>query len=65
VYKTSNGVPAIVGGLGVSGDGVDQDDFITANAANGFQPPTSLQADQFFLAGVRLPYQRFPRNPLA
>jgi uncharacterized protein GlcG (DUF336 family) len=65
LYKVINGVSVPVGGLGVSGDGVDQDDFITAASANGFQPAAALRADQFFLAGVRLPYQRFPRNPLA
>jgi uncharacterized protein GlcG (DUF336 family) len=63
LYKTIGGVPVPVGGLGVSGDGVDQDDLITAAAVNGFQPPDALRADQFFLNGVRLPYQRFPRNP--
>src|SRR5262249_33334092 len=65
LYVTIGGTAVLVGGLGVSGDGVDQDDLITAIAANGFQPPAALRADQFFLNGVRLPYQRFPRNPLA
>jgi uncharacterized protein GlcG (DUF336 family) len=57
-----NGV--LVGGLGVSGDGVDQDDFITAGAGAGFGPPPDLQADNFFVRGVRLPYFKFPPNPL-
>jgi uncharacterized protein GlcG (DUF336 family) len=65
VYKTINGVPTIVGGFGVSGDGVNQDDTITAFGINGFQPPASLMADQFFVRGVRLPYQVFSRNPEA
>ena len=56
-----NGV--IVGGLGVSGDGVDQDDFVTSAADAGFGPPDSLRADQFFVSGVRLPFLNFPRNP--
>jgi uncharacterized protein GlcG (DUF336 family) len=55
----------LVGGLGVSGDGVDQDDFVTAGAVAGFAPPGNLQADRFFVRGVRLPYVKFPRNPLA
>ena len=53
----------LVGGLGVSGDGVDQDDFVTAGGAAGFEPPASMRADQVFLRGVRLPYWKFPRNP--
>jgi len=59
LYK--NGV--LVGGLGVSGDGVDQDDFVTAAGAQGFEAPTAMRADQVEVDGVRLPYQKFPRNP--
>jgi uncharacterized protein GlcG (DUF336 family) len=65
LYKTVGGRTVLVGGLGVSGDGVDQDDFVTAGAAQGFGPPANLRADQFFVQGVRLPYSKFPRNPLA
>ena len=53
----------IVGGFGVSGDGVDQDDVVTAGGIAGFEPPTPIQADNFFFNGVRLPYQKFSRNP--
>lgn len=53
----------IVGGLGVSGDGVSEDDFITFGAITGFEAPDALQADQFFYKGVRLPYLEFDRNP--
>ncbi|HEY1339273.1 MAG TPA: heme-binding protein [Bryobacteraceae bacterium] len=56
-----NGV--LVGGLGVSGDGVDQDDFVTSRGAAGFEPPAAIRADQVFIRGVRLPYAKFPRNP--
>ncbi len=59
LYK--NGV--LVGGLGVSGDGVDQDDFVTSAGAAGFDAPTNIQADQIIDQGVRLPYLKFPRNP--
>jgi uncharacterized protein GlcG (DUF336 family) len=52
----------ISGGLGVSGDGVDQDDVVTFYGAQGFQAPTALRADQFFVRNVRLPYQNFSRN---
>lgn len=53
----------LVGGLGVSGDGVDQDDFVTAGGAAGFEAPLGIRADQFSIRGVRLPYWNFPRNP--
>jgi uncharacterized protein GlcG (DUF336 family) len=53
----------IVGGLGVSGDGVDEDDFVTAGGAQGYEPPDSIRADEVFIRGVRLPYWNFPRNP--
>jgi len=53
----------IVGGLGVSGDGVEQDDYVTAGGAAGYEAPASIRADQVFIRGVRLPYWKFPRNP--
>jgi len=56
-----NGV--LVGGLGVSGDGVDQDDFVTAAGAAAFPAPPGIRADQIVLRGQRLPYWDFPRNP--
>lgn len=56
-----NGV--LVGGLGVSGDGVDQDDFVTSAGTKGFEAPTAIRADQILINGVRLPYFKFPRNP--
>ena len=59
LYK--NGV--LVGGLGISGDGVEQDDFVSAQAAQGFDAPTAIRADQITIRGVRLPYLKFPRNP--
>jgi hypothetical protein len=65
VYRFLGGRLTFVGGLGVSGDGVDQDDFITAAAVVGFEPPGGVRADRFFVRGVRLAYFKFPRNPLA
>ncbi len=59
LYK--NGV--LVGGLGISGDGVDQDDFVSAAASAGFEAPNSIRIDQVIDQGVRLPYLKFPRNP--
>jgi uncharacterized protein GlcG (DUF336 family) len=56
-----NGV--IVGAIGVSGDGVDQDDIIGASGCADFLPPTKIRADQFLYRGARLPYAKFPRDP--
>jgi uncharacterized protein GlcG (DUF336 family) len=56
----------LLGGLGVSGDGVDQDDVVTFVAAGSFLPRTGspiTRADQVYVDGVRLPYQKFLRNP--
>ncbi|MGC1485547.1 MAG: heme-binding protein [Candidatus Acidiferrum sp.] len=53
----------LVGGLGVSGDGVDQDDYVTNGGTQGFEAPASIRADQISINGVRLPYFKFPRNP--
>lgn len=55
----------LVGGFGVSGDGVDQDDVVTVAGQAGYTPPDRSRADQFFVAGVRLPFQKFNRNPSA
>jgi uncharacterized protein GlcG (DUF336 family) len=65
VYKPGASGPAVVGGFGVSGDGVDQDDVVTATGVTGYGAPAALTADQFFVSGVRLPYFKFPRNPQA
>jgi uncharacterized protein GlcG (DUF336 family) len=54
---------ALVGGLGVSGDGVDEDDYVTNGGTAGFEAPTAIRADQIMDQGVRLPYFKFPRNP--
>jgi uncharacterized protein GlcG (DUF336 family) len=50
----------LIGGLGVSGDGVNQDDVVTVAAQTGFDVPPNVQrADEVFVRGVRLPYQKF------
>jgi uncharacterized protein GlcG (DUF336 family) len=59
LYKSQT----LVGGLGISGDGVDQDDVVTAAGLQGLAPPTALRADMVFYRGVRLPYMKFNRNP--
>jgi uncharacterized protein GlcG (DUF336 family) len=53
------------GGYGISGDGVDQDDVVTFFGAAGFSAPQSIQAVQFFVRGIRLPYIKFSRNAMA
>ena len=54
----------MVGGFGVSGDGVDQDDVVTFLGAQNYLPDASItRADQAFYQSVRLPYQKFLRNP--
>lgn len=42
LYK--NGV--LVGGIGISGDGVDQDDLIAFGGTAGFRPPNNIRSDQ-------------------
>jgi uncharacterized protein GlcG (DUF336 family) len=53
----------LVGGFGISGDGVDQDDVVTAAGMVGYAPPQKLRVDNVFYRGVRLPFQKFNRNP--
>jgi uncharacterized protein GlcG (DUF336 family) len=54
----------LVGGFGVSGDGVDQDDVVTSFGAIGYLPPDAvLRADEVFVRNVRLPYFKSLRNP--
>ena len=56
----------LIGGFGVSGDGVDQDDVVTfAGALFHGVPNDFLRADETFIRNIRLPYQKFNRQPLA
>jgi hypothetical protein len=65
LYKDlGTGTKQLVGGLGVSGDGVDQDDDVTFEASIGYSPPTGvLRADEVQVRGIRLPYFKFNRQP--
>jgi uncharacterized protein GlcG (DUF336 family) len=56
-----NGV--LVGAIAVSGDGVDQDDLISASGASLFLAPVPIRADRTQYRGARLPFAKFPRNP--
>ncbi len=53
----------IAGGLGVSGDGIEQDDYVTYYAAGEFLPPRERWADRIVIDRVRLPMFKFPRQP--
>ena len=56
-----NGV--LIGAIGVSGDGIDQDDLVGASGAALFPPPEPVRSDRWLHRGVRLPFAKFPRNP--
>jgi uncharacterized protein GlcG (DUF336 family) len=68
LYKdtTGNGLRStLIGALGVSGDGVFQDDDITSLASIAYAPPSTVdRADQVKVRGVRLPFLKYNRNPL-
>jgi uncharacterized protein GlcG (DUF336 family) len=58
----------VIGGLGVSGDGVEQDDYVSLLGSEGFHPPEQLRVDNSFIvddsgARTRLPYLKLPRHP--
>jgi uncharacterized protein GlcG (DUF336 family) len=57
----------LIGAVGVSGDGIDQDDLVAASAAAAlggiFLPPEPVRADRSLHRGARLPLVKFPRNP--
>ena len=54
---------ALIGGLGISGDGVEQDDYVTFLGAGPFLPDTRIWADRVRIDRVRLPMFKFPRQP--
>jgi uncharacterized protein GlcG (DUF336 family) len=53
----------LIGAIGISGDGVDQDDIVGASGTHDFLAPFAIRADQFAYLGARLPYAKFPRDP--
>lgn len=59
LYKSG----VLVGGIGISGDGVDQDDLIAFTGSMGFEAPSAMRSDNVVVRGVTLPYARFPRHP--
>ena len=52
----------LVGGLGVSGDGVDQDDQVTVFGLRGYEAADFIRADRVTVRDVVLPYIKFPRS---
>jgi uncharacterized protein GlcG (DUF336 family) len=56
-----NGV--LIGAIGVSGDGIEQDDIIAAMGSSLFPSAESIRADRTQYRGARLPFAKFPRNP--
>lgn len=59
IYRGST----LIGAVGVSGDGIDQDDLIAGGGANIFAPPDAIRSDTVFVRGVRLPFLKFPARP--
>jgi len=53
----------LIGAIGVSGDGVDQDDMICASGCANFLAAEAIRSDQSTYRGARLPYVKFPRDP--
>ena len=54
----------LIGAIGVSGDGVDQDDIIAASGCEDFLADYGIRADSYAYSGYRMPYAKFPRNPV-
>ena len=53
----------LIGAIGVSGDGVDQDDMICASGCANFLASDAIRSDRSTYRNARLPYVKFPRNP--
>lgn len=56
-----NGI--LIGAIGISGDGIEQDDLVAAAGSAGFEAPVNIRCDNLQPRGVRLPYVKFPRFP--
>jgi hypothetical protein len=72
IYRTMGGNPVLVGAIGVSGDGVDQDDMIAylgvSEAATALNTglghaPAALRADTLTVPGGKLRYVQCPQSP--
>jgi len=56
-----NGI--LAGAIGISGDGIDQDDIIGSYGSQNFEIQPEKRIDRFFMRGIRIPYTKFPRHP--
>lgn len=59
LYKSTG----LVGAVGISGDGIDQDDIIGSYGSENFEAPPEMRVDRFFMRGIRIPFTKFPRHP--
>jgi uncharacterized protein GlcG (DUF336 family) len=53
----------LVGGVGCSGDGGEQEDIVVGYASAGFEAEPAKRSDRVFVRGVRLPWLKYPRQP--
>lgn len=54
----------LVGGVGCSGDGDQQEDIVVGFASAGFEADPAIRSDRVFLRGnIRLPWLKYPRHP--
>lgn len=58
---TKNG--KLAGAVGISGDGIDQDDIIGAYGSENFEALPDQRIDRFFMRGIRIVFTKFPRHP--
>jgi len=72
IYRTVSGVSTLIGAIGISGDGIDQDDMIgflglakasTALGTGFGHAPASKRADTLTPRGIRLRYVNCPFQP--
>jgi uncharacterized protein GlcG (DUF336 family) len=54
----------LVGGIGCSGDGDQQEDIVVGFGSAGFEAEPSIRSDRVFVRGdIRLPWLKYPRHP--
>lgn len=53
----------LVGAIGISGDGTNQDDIISAYGSKDYEIVPDRRCDRIFMRAERLPYTKFPRHP--
>jgi len=53
----------LAGAVGISGDGIDQDDITGSYGSAHFEVPPERRVDRLFFRGIRIPYTKFPRHP--